>query len=185
MLCALDMAQTPIRQASSIPTAPWAWTARRGCVLCSAVRNDMYIHMTTLDEVSNECAALRARMAARNVTRIFDEALRPLDLKVTQFTLLVAVRQGRPESIAQLADALAMERTTLTRNLRLLEKRGLLEVGPEGYRRARHLKLTEAGAVKLAEALPIWRATQDRIVGRLGAGSWGRARRGLEQLARA
>lgn len=123
-------------------------------------------------------------MAARSVTRVYDEALRPFGLKITQFTLLVAIRTGTPASISRLADHLAMERTTLTRNLRLLEREGLVTVGPEGYRRARAMALTEAGETKLKETLPVWRATQDHLVATFGAGHWNDARRLLEGLSR-
>lgn len=140
---------------------------------------------STIEDVGRECAALRARMASRKISRAFDEALRPLDLKVTQFTLLSAIRRGAPESISGLAEALAMERTTLTRNLRILERRGLIEIGPEGRRRARALRLTEKGEALLERALPLWRRAQDRVVARLGERRWQKARALLEELAEA
>ena len=140
---------------------------------------------SSVDDVGRECAALRARMASRRVSRAFDEALRPVDLKVTQFTLLAAIRRGAPESISELAEALAMERTTLTRNLRILERRGLIEIGPEGRRRARALRLTAKGETLLERALPLWRRAQDRVVARLGERRWREARALLEELAEA
>ena len=139
--------------------------------------------MVAMRDVERECAALRTRMAARKVTRAYDEALRPLGLKVTQFSLLIAIRKGAPESISQLAEILALERTTLTRNLRVLEKEGLVEIGPEGYRRARALGLTTAGEAKLKEALPLWRAAQDRFVKRIGKRRWSEAKALLDELA--
>lgn len=140
---------------------------------------------TTIDEVAQECAAIRTRMAARSVTRAYDEALRPLGLRVTQFTLMVAIERGASESISALADKLAMERTTLTRNLRLLEKQGLIELGPEGYRRARSMQLTGEGRSLLAKALPVWRETQDALVQRLGAERWDTARALLGEIIQA
>lgn len=138
----------------------------------------------TIETVSRECAALRTRMAARAVTRAYDEALRPLGLRVTQFTLLASIALGAPDSISALAELLAMERTTLTRNLRLLEKEGLVAVGPEGYRRARSLRLTAAGRRKLDQALPKWREAQDHLISKLGATRWRDARALLSELAR-
>ncbi len=134
-------------------------------------------------EVERECAALRARIASRKVSRIFDEALRPLGLKVTQFTLLAAIERGAPSSITELAEALAMERTTLTRNLRVLERRGLIEIGPEGRHRSRPLRVTKKGEALLHAALPVWRNVQDRIVGRLGRDRWHKVQAALEALA--
>ena len=138
-----------------------------------------------IEDVGRECAALRTRMAARKVTRAYDEALRPLGLKVTQFTLLIAIKQGAPDSISQLAEMLALERTTLTRNLQLLEKEGLVDVEPEGYRRARSMSLTKKGEAKLKKALPIWRTTQNRIVARLGKDRWNEAKILLGDLTEA
>jgi len=139
----------------------------------------------TSKNVATECAALRTRMASRAITRAYDEALRPIGLRVTQFTLLNAIKLGTPDSISGLADRLAMERTTLTRNLRLLEREGLITVGPEGHRRARSLHLTEAGERKLEQALPRWREAQDKLVAALGPDRWDDARNLLVDMARA
>lgn len=139
--------------------------------------------MARINDVERECVALRTRMAARRVTRAYDGALRPVGLKVTQFTLLVAIKQGAPESISQLAEMLALERTTLTRNLRILEKEGLVDVEPEGYRRARSLSLTRSGEAKLKDALPLWRATQNRFVKRIGKRRWTETKSLLDELA--
>lgn len=139
--------------------------------------------MTTLHQLAAaECACRRMRMAARKVTRLYDDALRPLDIKVTQFTLLVAIQRGAPDSISRLADWLAMERTTLTRNLALLEKLGLVRVGPEGARRARGLTLTRKGERMLERALPLWREAQLSLERSLGRGNWKALRDQLDGL---
>lgn len=135
-------------------------------------------------QIARECAALRTRMAARRVTRAFDEALRPTGLKVTQFSLLVAIRLGAPSSISELADRLALERTTLTRNLQLLEKDGLIALGPEGPRRARSMRLTTKGEEVLAQGAPLWRQAQDTLVRKMGADLWQQTKANLEALSR-
>lgn len=122
-------------------------------------------------------------MAARSVSRIYDEAFRPLGIKGTQFSLLIAIKQAGPRSISFLADKLAMERTTLTRNVRVLENRGLVEVAAEGYRRSRELSLTREGEALLEKALPVWRATQEQVIARLGAEDWDKAGALLDRLA--
>ena len=129
------------------------------------------------------CAALKARMAARSLTRLYDEALKPVGLKVTQFTLLAAIKHGMPESISHLAELLAIERTTLTRNLGLLESKGLIEVGPEGYRRARSMGLTAEGEKILKRAIPLWWDVQDRVTSRLGDPDWNTAKASLTRLS--
>lgn len=130
-----------------------------------------------------ECAALRSRMAARAITRMYDEALRPSGLKITQFTLLVAIERDEATSISQLADALGMERTTLTRNLSLLERKNFIKLGPEAFRRSRAMTLTRDGRAILQKALPLWRNAQDELVGQMGKTSWKAARQALEKLA--
>ena len=137
----------------------------------------------TLDMVGRECAALKARMAARGLTRMYDEALRAAGLRITQFTLLVSIEDAEPQSISELADHLAMERTTLTRNLQLMERRGWIEIGPEGYRRTREMTLTKKGRAKLEQALPLWRTAQDRVIASVGNGTWKRTRAVLERLS--
>lgn len=138
--------------------------------------------MTTPKDMSNNCAALRTRRAARLVSRIYDDALRPLGLKITQLSLLAAIKVGAPDSITAFADMMAFERTTLTRNLQLLEKKGLIEISPEGYRRTRSITLSSAGQIILVKALPEWQKAQDQIEKRLGADQWLQTKGSLEEF---
>ncbi len=110
--------------------------------------------------VRDTCLCLHVQRAARALARRFDEALRPLDLTNGQFSLLMALNRPEPPPMAPVAELLAMDRTTLTANLKPLERRGLLEilVNPND-RRSRRLRLTEAGRDLLVRALPIWRET--------------------------
>lgn len=123
-------------------------------------------------------------MVARKITRIFDDALRPTGLRITQFTLLVAIGKGAPDSISLLAEGLAMERTTLVRNLQLLEKDGLIKMSAEGGRRARATRLTKAGRERLAAAYPHWEKAQQTIKDKLGNEDWQLTQSTLEKLAR-
>ena len=92
-----------------------------------------------------------------------------LSLTSGEYTLLVALARSQPSPLAALANELAMDRTTLIANLKPLERRGLVQsLVPEGSR-ARHLALTGAGRALLAEAVPAWRAVQDRLRTRLSA----------------
>ncbi len=153
----------------------------------------MYIHMfnrqriatmATLDDVATNCACLRTRMAARKITRAYDAALRPSGLKITQFTLLVAIAKGAGRaSISGLAERLALERTTLVRNLQLLAKDRLIDIGPEGPRRARAITLTTAGRTRLHVALPLWARAQDQLRRRLGPAAWRDLSSHFDQLA--
>ena len=123
-------------------------------------------------------------MAARAVTRAYDTALRPVGLRATQLSMLVAVTSADAVSIAALADFLGMDRTTLTRNLRPLEKEGLISVGPEGWRRSRTLEITRKGQSRLREALPLWERAQDDLRQKLGDQDWTGVRHSLDRLIR-
>lgn len=130
------------------------------------------------------CACLQARMTARALTRMYDEALRPTGLKVTQLSLLAAIAQGVPGSISALADRLALERTTLTRNLKLLGDAGLIAPRPGAGRAVAH-ELTDAGREALARAAPLWRKAQDAVEAAMGEAGWREAGLSLRALRRA
>ena len=130
----------------------------------------------------NHCAAMRSRTVARKITRLYDEALRPVGITLGQFTTLIGISIAKPKSISWFADKLGMERSTLTRNLKVLERMGLIEVGPEQYRRAREMTITEAGERTLAEAYPHWEAAQTALRGALGPEDWDTAYDTLNRL---
>ena len=88
-------------------------------------------------EVARSCAVLNLRRAARAVTNRYEDEMRALGLKATQFSLLVAAALRGPVNISALAELMVMDRTTLTRNLKSLQKRGLLRAVPGSDRRTR------------------------------------------------
>ena len=112
-------------------------------------------------QVQQSCMCLYLQKAARVAARRFDEAFRPLELTSGQYSLLVSLIRSEPPSIGQLASDLAMDRTTITANIKPLKKRGLLEavLDPEDAR-SRLLRLTPAGRVILGKAMPLWKAAQ-------------------------
>jgi DNA-binding MarR family transcriptional regulator len=126
-------------------------------------------YATTL-MVRDTCLCLHLQRAARAVARRFDEALRPLGLTNGQFSLLMSLNRPEPPTIGSVASLLAMDRTTLTANLKPLERRGLVEVRIDSAdRRSRRLVLTQRGRELLRAALPVWqtqhRAIEKRLVG--------------------
>jgi DNA-binding MarR family transcriptional regulator len=135
-------------------------------------------------EIHNMCACLHTRMAARAVSRFYDDALRPTGLKGTQFVLLAAIEVDEAGSITDLAERIDIERTTLVRNLQLLRKDGLVtpEKGANGRRKP---TLTPKGRETFEAAVPLWRVAQDEIENRLGYGSWQVTRRRLGELRKA
>ncbi|MHB2166023.1 MarR family winged helix-turn-helix transcriptional regulator [Alsobacter sp. R-9] len=130
------------------------------------------------------CFARMVNMAARAVTRHYNAVLRPSGRSVLQLSLLAAIRLDRWSSLRALSDDLAMERTTLLRNLDILSRDGLVaECDAAGGSRAKRFRLTPAGAAALAEALPLWRKAQDDFAAALpDAGDIGRS---LSRLRRA
>jgi DNA-binding MarR family transcriptional regulator len=127
-------------------------------------------------ELRAGCAAVRAacacnglRQAAREITQRYERALAPSGVKATQFPILVALGAGEPIPLTPLADGLALDRTTLTRNLRILEGRGLVTVGgAQQDGRMRMVSITDEGLGVLAHALELWRAEQDDVVEAFG-----------------
>lgn len=131
--------------------------------------NASRLPFSTTIEVRDSCLCLHVQRAARALARRYDEALRPTGLTSGQFSLLMALNRPEPPLMGAVAAVLAMDRTTLTANLKPLERRGLLVVSVDPQdRRGRRLALTEAGREALIEALPIWRRVQAEIAALLG-----------------
>jgi DNA-binding MarR family transcriptional regulator len=124
-------------------------------------------------------------MAARIVTRAYDDALRPVGLRATQLSVLIAVAIDGAMSITELADFLGMDRSTLTRNLTPLAAEGLVSVGVEGWRRSRELKITKKGRARMESAVPIWEQAQAALKRKVGERNWDGFHQQLDHLIRA
>jgi len=108
--------------------------------------------------VRDTCLCLHAQRAARALARQFDVALKPVGITSGQFSLLMSLNRPAPPKLGSVAALLAMDRTTLTANLKPLERRGLVKTANDpADGRARLLQLTPAGRTILAKAVPIWR----------------------------
>jgi DNA-binding MarR family transcriptional regulator len=113
------------------------------------------------------CSCFRLRRLARTMSRVYDHHLAPTGLKTTQYSVLSHARRAALP-VAELADRLGTERTTLTRNLKPLCEAGWIALLPGADSRQRIVTLTDAGHAKLKSAWPFWRAAQDafeRVVG--------------------
>jgi DNA-binding MarR family transcriptional regulator len=130
------------------------------------------------------CAAFNLKRAARTVTQSFDEALAAAGLRSTQFAILVAAAKNQPVSIGELASLTLSDPTTMTRNVRLMAREGLIAVPARGPKREKRVTLTAKGARALAQALPHWRAAQARFVDAFGGPAWKGMQRDLERAAR-
>lgn len=137
----------------------------------------------TLARIGRSCICYQTRMTAHAVTRAYNRALAPLGLEVTQFNILAALAAGRSASVTALSDALALDRTTMTRNLKRLEAAGLVRV-TSGPGRAVRPALTEAGTSLLSAAIPLWEAEHAKMESAVGAELWTETREGLRTIRR-
>jgi DNA-binding MarR family transcriptional regulator len=145
----------------------------------------MVHHAQAADRIRRECACLRIRKASRLVTKIYDAHLRRTGLQESQVSLLVAIALfgEKGASMTALAEALAMDRTTLTRNLKPLEKADLLRVARSPHdARVRVVLLTRAGERTIQETLPLWERAQAEMRKALGPALFTRLCADLERI---
>jgi DNA-binding MarR family transcriptional regulator len=129
-------------------------------------------NLASTSQVPATCMGLHIRRASRILTQIYDTALRPVELVLNQFTLLVAIHLVESTSITRLAEELFADQTTITRNLKLLEKRGLVAIEPGSDRRVKLVSLTDEGLTILAQALPLWEKAQTEAQEQFGQQKW-------------
>jgi len=134
-----------------------------------------------LANVSAGCVCFHLRKSARTITQLYDRILSPTGLRGTQFTLLRIIGRTGGLSFSTLAEVLGMDRTTLTRNLRPLEREKFVRSAPGADRRVRLVSLTPRGERKVAEAEPLWATAHGRVTDALGPETWGRLQRDLSR----
>lgn len=117
----------------------------------------------------SDCLCFNVRKTSRIVTQIYDEIMSDTGLRGTQFTIVTMVAFHDAITISKLAEALVMDRTTLTRNLKPLQKQNLIEIVAGEDRRTKAVKLTPLGIKTLKQALPLWRKAQKRVKDLFGA----------------
>jgi len=118
------------------------------------------------------CMCATLRRASRALTQHYDEEMRPLGLRATQFTILQALSLVGEVSQGRLGEILAMDSTTLTRTLEIMLAHGWIVKQHGKDRRERRLRLAKAGEAQFTRALPTWRAVQERLQRHLGNGRW-------------
>ena len=139
--------------------------------------------MTTgADRRLSPCVCNTLRMVTRTVTQLYDDILRPSGLRVTQFSMLAAIARMGEASLKQLEAALAIDQTTLTRSLNLLERDGLIERASHADGRVKAMRLTSKGRRAFEAARPLWAAAQARVLREFGTKAWVDAERRLAHL---
>ena len=118
------------------------------------------------------CACATARRAARAVTQLYDQHLRASDIEATQFALLSMLNAIGPSSQATIGHHFVLDKTTLSRNLTLLRKKGWIETAPSTDGRERRYVLSKTGRSRMAAAQPAWRRAQEQLRGSMTAKDW-------------
>ncbi len=122
----------------------------------------------SIDTIAAECIAVRMRMLNRVVTNLYDEALRPLGIKVSQLNILVATGKMGTARPAEIGSHLQLDVSTLSRNVERMKARGWLEVVADEDGRAQPFRLTAEGRKLLAKAVPAWKKAQRQAQTLLG-----------------
>lgn len=118
------------------------------------------------------CVCFNIRKVARAVTQFYDGILRPSGIQGTQFNLIAVISAFESSTISRLSEFLVMDRTTLARNLKPLEKQGLIKIVSGEDQRTRIVTLTEEGKNRFSVALPLWENAQSEILDKFGKDSW-------------
>ena len=124
------------------------------------------------DAAGLACACAAVRRTARAVTQLYDDILREHHIEAAQFALLAMIGQSGESTQAALAERFDFDKTTMSRNLRLLARRKWIESARGTDGRERRVRLTRLGARRLAAAKPAWRAAQDRLRGSMTRRDW-------------
>lgn len=133
--------------------------------------------------MDNVCICTTLRQAAAQSTAHYDLALAPSGIKVTMFRLLRRIDASKSVSITELAEIVGLDRSTLGRNLRVLEKQSLAKIGVGKDERARMVSLTETGRATLQAAMPLWDAAQQDYAEMIGEDTLAVLNRVINQTA--
>lgn len=134
--------------------------------------------------VAQTCAALHSRVFSRLITRHYNNKLASTGLRITQFSVMNAIKVFPPESIHQLAEILGMERTSLQRTVEKLIDKGLLKSEPTGNRRSLGLSLTPEGEKIYLEALECWEDAHKEFTSMVGEENWAKTSKQLQGFSK-
>lgn len=142
----------------------------------------MPIDNAQLREAARVCACFNLRRAARAVTRLYDEVLEPGGLRSTGFVAMAFIQVEGGCGLPRLARTLGVDRSTLTRNLKPLERAGYVTVTTEAGARTAVARLTAKGERALERCIPLWRSAQGRFEASVGAEGWANVLGGLNRI---
>ncbi len=137
-----------------------------------------------LNAVNHHCVCFGLRKTTRAVTQFYDHILEPSGIRSTQFTLMSMMAASSARTMTELANSLVMDRTTLTRNLKPLEKMGMIMSVGSQDKRSKVFALSPAGQDALNRAIPLWESAQNKLVHALSAEKLGQMQRVLEEVSK-
>lgn len=140
----------------------------------------MHMHHESIAP-SGPCVCTALRKAARAVSRVYDDAIAAAGITTNQFSILRNLDRHGPQLLSRLAERLVMDRTSLYRTLRPLERAGWIAIA-DAPGRTRQASLTPAGRAKLAEASDLWEDVQGRMVAAIGGANWAMLSDGLDGI---
>ncbi|MFZ0662709.1 MAG: MarR family winged helix-turn-helix transcriptional regulator [Acidobacteriaceae bacterium] len=124
------------------------------------------------EAITLPCLCANVRRASRVLSQIYDNAMRPLGLRMTQASILQALSVTGETLQGDLAELLALDSTTLTRSVGILRKRGWIKVRKRQDQRERWLSLSRSGVAELARLQPAWISVQEQVRSKLGEIAW-------------
>lgn len=140
---------------------------------------------TTIDKIASECVAVRLRRLNRVVTNIYDNALRSLELKVSQMNILVAAAKMGTARPVEVCEHLQLDVSTLSRNVERMKARGWLEVVADEDGRSQPFRLTPQGRRLLEKAVPAWSEAQQQVKSFLGDGFVEQLNQAMKRVSKA
>lgn len=126
------------------------------------------VSMASYQNINPQCCCFGLRKATRAVTQFYDRHLEPAGIRATQFTLLLTLSSATGKTLTEMAEGLVMDRTTLTRNLKPLEKAGFITKMKLADKRSKGYVLTDKGRQAIEKGVPLWKAAQQHVVSKLG-----------------
>lgn len=144
--------------------------------------SDATVEGQSYEYINKQCCCFNLRKISRAITQYYDRSLESLNIRSTQFTLLVALSVTSSKTLTEIAELLVMDRTTLTRNLKPLSKMELITTLHTADKRAKAYTLTDKGKHLLVQSVPLWKAAQDSVVNGIGHDNYQDIMHKLENL---
>jgi len=139
--------------------------------------------MQQIEDAAKACVCGNLRRTSRAITQFYDKLLAPSGISITQFALLRAIFIGNSSTISKLSKEMYIDRTTLTRNLDLLKKHGLIQIESSSDKRKRIVSITNIGKAQMTKVLPLWERAQGSIMEKFGKGNWREINTGLNEIS--